>query len=43
MSTSDGIDIELFSFQHGIKEGLRFKPFDTGFFHFAVQDPDADH
>ena len=43
MSTSDGIGIELFSFPHGIKEGPGFKPFDTGLFHFAVQDPDVDN
>lgn len=41
MSTSDGIGIELFSFPHGNKQG-HFKPFDTGLFHFAVQDPDVE-
>ncbi|MEO9891878.1 lactoylglutathione lyase family protein [Aurantibacter sp.] len=40
MSTSDGIGIELFSFPHGIKEKPEFNPFNTGLFHFCVQDPD---
>jgi len=39
MSTSDGIGIELFSFPHGIKEAPKFNPFNTGLFHFCVQDP----
>ena len=40
MSTSDGIRIELFSFPHGKKEATEFNPFDTGLFHFWVQEPD---
>ncbi len=39
MSTSDGIGIELFSFPNGIKEAPEFNPFNTGLFHFCIQDP----
>lgn len=39
LSTSDGIGIELFSFPHGVKEAPPFKPFNTGLFHFCIQDP----
>ncbi|MEP2773112.1 MAG: VOC family protein [Fulvivirga sp.] len=39
MSTSDGVGIELFSFPHGVKEAPAFNPFNTGLFHFCVQDP----
>jgi lactoylglutathione lyase family protein len=42
MSTSDGIGIELFSFPHGVKEAPEFKPFNTGLFHFCIQDPDIE-
>lgn len=42
MSTSDGIGIELFSFPHGKKEAPEFTPFNTGLFHFCVQDPDIE-
>jgi len=42
MSTSDGIGIELFSFAHGRKEAPEFNPFNTGLFHFCVQDPDIE-
>ena len=42
LSTSDGIGIELFSFPHGIKEAPPFKPFNTGLFHFCIQDPDIE-
>ncbi|APG59881.1 lactoylglutathione lyase family protein [Christiangramia salexigens] len=42
MSTSDSIGIELFSFPHGIKEAPDFNPFNTGLFHFCVQDPDIE-
>jgi lactoylglutathione lyase family protein len=42
MSTSDGIGIELFSFPHGIKEAPEFSPFNTGLFHFCVQDPNIE-
>jgi catechol 2,3-dioxygenase-like lactoylglutathione lyase family enzyme len=42
MSTSDGIGIELFSFPHGIKEAPEFNPFNTGLFHFCIQDPNIE-
>ncbi len=42
MATSDGIGIELFSFPHGIKEAPDFNPFNTGLFHFCVQDPEIE-
>ncbi|MBT8296439.1 MAG: lactoylglutathione lyase family protein [Gramella sp.] len=42
MSTSDGIGIELFSFPHGKKDAPEFKPFNTGLFHFCVQEPDIE-
>ena len=42
MATSDGIGIELFSFPHGKKEAPAFNPFETGLFHFCVQDPDIE-
>lgn len=43
MSTSDGIGIELFSFPHGNKKAPEFNPFNTGLFHFCVQDPDIEN
>jgi len=43
VSTSDGIGIELFSFPHGNKKAPEFKPFDTGLFHFCIQDPDIEN
>ncbi|CAN1519802.1 GloA Lactoylglutathione lyase and related lyases [Flavobacteriaceae bacterium] len=42
MSTSDGIGIELFCFPNGEKSAPEFKPFNTGLFHFCVQDPDIE-
>ena len=42
LSTSDGIGIELFAFPHGDKGAPAFAPFNTGLFHFCVQDPDID-
>ena len=42
MSTSDGIGIELFSFPHGVKEAPEFNPFNTGLFHFCIQDPEIE-
>lgn len=43
MVTSDGIGIELFSFPHGKKEAPEFNPFNTGLFHFCIQDPDIEN
>lgn len=42
LSTSDGIGVELFSFPHGKKEAPEFNPFNTGLFHFCVQDPNIE-
>jgi lactoylglutathione lyase family protein len=42
LSTSDGIGIELFSFPFGIKKAPDFNPFNTGLFHFCIQDPDIE-
>ena len=40
LSTSDGIGIELFSFPSTEMKKPEFNPFQTGLFHFCVQDPD---
>ncbi|WP_372746500.1 lactoylglutathione lyase family protein [Lutibacter sp.] len=42
LSTSDGIGIELFCFPNGVKTAPEFNPFNTGLFHFCVQDPDIE-
>ncbi len=42
LATSDGIGVELFSFPHGVKKAPEFNPFNTGLFHFCVQDPDIE-
>lgn len=42
LSTADGIGIELFSFPVGRKEAPAFNPFNTGLFHFCVQDPNIE-
>ncbi|QJD96215.1 lactoylglutathione lyase family protein [Mucilaginibacter robiniae] len=42
LSTSDGIGIEMFSFPKGTKEAPAFSPFNTGLFHFCIQDPDIE-
>ena len=42
LATSDGIGVELFSFPQGIKEAPEFSPFNTGLFHFCIQDPDIE-
>jgi len=43
LSTSDGVGIELFSFPNGIKKAPEFNPFNTGLFHFCVQDPNIEN
>ena len=43
LSTSDGVGIELFSFPKGIKNAPEFSPFNTGLFHFCVQDPEIEN
>ncbi|WP_459210414.1 lactoylglutathione lyase family protein [Aquimarina rhabdastrellae] len=42
LSTSDGIGIELFSFPNAKTTAPEFNPFNTGLFHFCVQDPDIE-
>jgi lactoylglutathione lyase family protein len=42
LATSDGIGIELFSFPNGVKQAPDFNPFNTGLFHFCVQDPNIE-
>ncbi|REE00138.1 lactoylglutathione lyase family protein [Marinoscillum furvescens] len=42
LATSDGIGVELFSFPETPKETPAFNPFQTGLFHFCVQDPDIE-
>ena len=42
MSTSDGVGIELFSFPGTKNTKPEFSPFNTGLFHFCVQDPDVE-
>lgn len=42
LATSDGVGIELFSFPNGVKEAQAFSPFNTGLFHFSVQDPNIE-
>jgi len=42
MSTSDGIGIELFSFKNMDLKKPEFSPFNTGLFHFCVQDPNIE-
>jgi|TARA_B110000091_G_C13536931_1_gene358747 lactoylglutathione lyase family protein len=42
LATSDGIGIELFSFPNGVKEAPEFNPFNTGLFHFCIQDPNIE-
>lgn len=42
ISKSDGIGIDLFSFLHGEKEAPEFNPFNTGLFHFCIQDPNIE-
>lgn len=43
LSTSDGVGIELFSFPNGVKKAPEFNPFNTGLFHFCVQDPEIEN
>lgn len=42
LSTSDDTGIELFSSPNGVKEAPEFKPFNTGLFHFCIQDPNIE-
>lgn len=42
LSTSDGIGVELFSFPNKDMKPSEFNPFNTGLFHFCVQDPNIE-
>lgn len=42
LSTGDKIGIELFEFPTKPKSEGRFQPFNTGIFHFCVQDPEIE-
>jgi len=42
LSTSEGIGIEIFSFKHMDTKKPLFNPFQTGLFHFCVQDPQIE-
>lgn len=42
LSTSDGIGIELFSFPTFDNKAPEFNPFNTGLFHFCIQDPEIE-
>ena len=42
LSTSDKIGIELFEFNNNTKPQAEFNPYETGVFHFSVQDPDIE-
>lgn len=42
MVTSDGIGVEIFEFPETKDEKPEFNPFQTGLFHFCVQDPDIE-
>lgn len=39
LSTSDGVGVELFSFPEMEDKKPAFNPFQTGLFHFCIQDP----
>ncbi|MBU6951036.1 lactoylglutathione lyase family protein [Hahella sp. HN01] len=42
LSTSDSIGIELFEFPQNKTPRHEFNPYQTGVFHFCVQDPDVE-
>lgn len=42
ISTGDGIGIELFEFKQNDKLHHTFNPYQTGIFHFSVQDPNIE-
>lgn len=42
LATGDGIGIELFEFNHNSTPDNNFKYWETGIFHYAVQDPDIE-
>ncbi|AZZ95109.1 lactoylglutathione lyase family protein [Hahella sp. KA22] len=42
LSTSDSIGVELFEFPQNKTTRHEFNPYQTGVFHFCVQDPDVE-
>jgi len=42
MATSDGIGIEMFEFKQNKQPDDNFKYWETGIFHYGVQDPDIE-
>lgn len=42
LSTSDGVGIEIFSFPTTMSNAPEFNPFQTGLFHFCIQDPNIE-
>lgn len=42
LSTSDKVGVELFEFPTKPQTTGQFKPFETGVFHFCVQDPEIE-
>lgn len=42
LATSDKIGIELFEFKQAAEKRPDFNPFQSGLFHFSVQDPDIE-
>jgi lactoylglutathione lyase family protein len=42
LSTCDGIGVELFSFPESRDSKPQFNPFNSGLFHFCVQDPEIE-
>lgn len=42
MTTGDGIGIELFQFENNVQPDNNFKFWETGIFHYGVQDPDIE-
>ncbi len=42
MTTGDGIGIEIFEFKDNVAPDNNFKFWETGIFHYGVQDPDIE-
>jgi lactoylglutathione lyase family protein len=42
LSTVDGIGIEFFEFPENKDTQVNFNPYQSGYFHFCIQDPDVE-
>ena len=42
LATSDGVGIEMFQFAQNVAPDNNFKYWETGIFHYGVQDPDIE-